>query len=389
MKRIALLTVLLLVVGLSLGFAQEFKPSIAWSTAGTASLTWGVNLDTMETGFQNAGSAAMTLTLVPAVDLVKGADAPVYGEIKLSSTALTILGIVPAGFATTVTAKIVAKPIEIGITTAPTLTIGKATVIEAAAAEVVDLETVLGGGPAGAGTWVSYVSPMITLTGKLVSIGDWTRVEDTEINYAGGLDGTLVFAPVTVGFGVYTSFITAATPVAYATVALAMAPVTVGVAVDLDLAATMAYDASATIGVTLMPATTLTAVVGYGDNFNGLDAKVVFASTDLVANLSETLTVYVLDIGAVAPMMMEYEVINALTYKVALSDATSVTPSLTVKYGWNYETDDTMLLVVAGVSAALIPNTTIALTYTSGDFIVVAPATALLGTVTCAVTVAY
>jgi len=393
MKRIALLTVLLLVVGLSLGFAQEFKPAITTAVAGSATLTWGINLDSMETGFTNAGSASFTMTLVPAVTLAKGADAPVYGWIQLTTTAITLTDAgALAGAATAVAAKIVAKPIEIGINAAPTLTTGKTTAIETADytdAVVNTGEAALSGGPAGAGTYISYVSTPITVTGKIVSIGDWTRAEDTVMNYAAGLDASLAFAPVSLGFGFYTSLVTGATGVAYVTAGLTAAPITLSVAADLDLADPMAFDASAAIGLTLEKIATVNVGVAYGDNFNGLDAKVVLGVT-AVPNLTETLTVYVLDIASpVVGQTMEYEVINALSYKVALSDATSITPSATVKYGWNFETDDTILTVVAAAAMALIPNTTITLTYTSGDFIVDAPAVASLGTVTCAVTVAY
>jgi len=388
MKRIALLTVLLLVVGLSLGFAQEFKPSIAWSTAGTATLTWGINLDTMETGFTNGGSAQFTLTLVPAVTLAKSAEAPVYGWIQLTTTALTITDTAAlASGATAVAAKIVATPLEIGVNTAPSIALGKVTPIENAADAVLEAsEAALATSITGAGTYVKYVSAPITFEVDLLSIGDWTRAKDTQINYAVGAQATLVFAPVTIGFGAGQSLITGSTPIAFATVALAMAPLTIGFQMDLNLAATMAYDAGFSVAMAIGDGSL--GVTGvYGNNFNGLDLKVAFASGTLVPNLTESLTVYVLDIGAVAPITMEYEVINTISYKVALSDTTYVTPTATVTYGLNYETNDTILKLTAGAGMGLFPNTTITVTYTSGDLI--APPAMLIGTLTFAFGIAY
>jgi hypothetical protein len=398
MKRIALLTVLLLVVGLSLGFAQEFKPSIAWSTAGTATLTWGVDLDTMETGFTNAGSAQFTITLVPAVTLVKGADADVYGSITLTTTALTLTDV--AGFAsgaTAVAAKIVAKPFEIGVNAGPTGALAKVGYVIEHADNSDDLFGIIDAADAAlanaqyntgvAGTYAKYVSDMITFQASIVSFGDWTRAEDTETNYAAGADATLVFKPITLGFGAWQGFVTGQTPIVYATVATdAIGPLTLGAQFDLDLGATTAYDLGAKVALALTAKTSLTAYVNYGDNFGGMDAKVVFTTTD-VANLTETLTAYVLDlVPPVAGTNMRLVVDNTLSYKVALSDTTSVTPSLQVQYGQDAAAD-AHLKVVGAVSMALIPNTTIALTYTSSDFLVTGDVSG--NTVTCAVTVAY
>jgi len=393
MKRIALLTVLLLVVGLSLGFAQEFKPSFAWSTAGTASVTWGINLDTMETGFQNAGSAQWTLTFVPGATLSKGADAPVYGKIDLTLTGETVTDTGTFTWtASSVAATIQAKPLEIGVYAAPSLTLGGSFTVIDSTANYTDIvgvlnhtETALATAVSGAGTYVKYASDMITVKASLVSIGDWTRAKDTEFNYAAGVDGTLAFAPVTLTFGAWDKFLTGSTPIAYVGVALAaVGPLTASAGVDLDLAATPAWDLYANVALALTAKTSLTVGAQYGDvaTFNGLDVRAVFATTE-VANLTETLTAYVLDITSLTGMRMSID--NTLSYAVKIADGQTLTPSLEVQFGQTAAAVN-ILKAVAAVSAAVIPNTTIALTYTSGDFLATTP---LLGTVTCAVTVAY
>jgi len=400
MKRIALLTVLLLVVGLSFGFAQEFKPAVNWTTAGTASLTWGVDLDTMETGFQNAGSAQFTVTLVPAVTLTKGADAPVYGSITLTTTALTITD-APAlgGGATAVAAKIVAKPFEIGVNAGPTGGLAKVAYVIEHSDNGADIFTthIVGTAAAAlsnaqyntgvAGTYAKYVSDMITFQASLVSFGDWTRATDTEINYAFGGDATLVFKPITLGFGAWEGLVTGNTPIVYVTLATdAIGPLTFGAQFDLDLGTTMAYDLGAKVALALTAKTALTTYVNFGDNFGGLDLKVVFATTE-VANLTETLTAWVLDlVPVVAGTNMRLVVDNTLSYKVALSDSTSITPSLQVEFGQD-AVPASHLKAVAGVSMALIPNTTIALSYKSADLLVTGDTND--NVVTCTVTVAY
>ena len=51
MKRLTLLTILLIVVGLASGFSLELKP--LFTLAANAKVTWGINLDAMTTGFLN------------------------------------------------------------------------------------------------------------------------------------------------------------------------------------------------------------------------------------------------------------------------------------------------------------------------------------------------
>lgn len=182
MKRIALLTVLLLVVGLSLGFAQEFKPSVAWSTAGSASLIWGYDLVNGNNGFDNTSAGEFTLTLVPAGAFTKNADAPVYGWITLTTTALQLLnGATPATVAngaTAPTAGIVAGPLAISVYGAPGFTYTYAGFVPllpaivsagyATTGAVTPLAGIVGG------TTVKYTMADVASLGlNIGSLGDW------------------------------------------------------------------------------------------------------------------------------------------------------------------------------------------------------------------------
>jgi hypothetical protein len=195
MKRIALLTVLLLVVGLSLGFAQEFKPSVAWSTAGSASLIWGYDLATGNNGFDNTSAGEFTLTLVPAGAFTKNADAPVYGWITLTTTALQLLnGATPATVAngaTAPTAGIVAGPVAISVYGAPGFTYTYAGFVPllpaivsagyATTGAVTPLAGIVGG------TTVKYTMADVASLGlNIGSLGDWgvTAAVDAASTYS-------------------------------------------------------------------------------------------------------------------------------------------------------------------------------------------------------------
>jgi hypothetical protein len=127
MKRIALLTVLLLAVGIAAGFAIDVKPTVTLS--GTATLTWGYDLVTGATGFKNAADGAFTLAFLAAdgTDTHAGTGAA-YGSITFANveaywtidSAPLTLTIGPAD--ADITAKIVVTPFEITVTTAPGFT---------------------------------------------------------------------------------------------------------------------------------------------------------------------------------------------------------------------------------------------------------------------------
>jgi hypothetical protein len=83
MKRLTLLTILLVVVGLTAG-ALELKP--AFTLSGSATLEWGIDLDNMTTGFLNSAAADLTVTLLAAdgTDTHAGKDGW-YGSITISN----------------------------------------------------------------------------------------------------------------------------------------------------------------------------------------------------------------------------------------------------------------------------------------------------------------
>ena len=84
MKRFTILAVLLLLVGVSTGFAIELKPSV--SLSGNETLTLGMDLNTGAIGFNNETDATLQVNLVSddSQDTHKGEGA-IYGSITISN----------------------------------------------------------------------------------------------------------------------------------------------------------------------------------------------------------------------------------------------------------------------------------------------------------------
>jgi hypothetical protein len=197
MKRIALLTVLLLVVGLA-AFAVDVKPTVA--ITGVASVTWGYNLDTGNTGFLNTADSSFRVSFLAedGTDTHLGTGA-MYGSITVSNVELFWNADSAAGAWTgglldaDLAAKIVITPFEIGVYAAPSLKQDFFGALEDA--DIPDLvvdktETTFGmvgsGFKTDYGTWVTATFGPAAVTLKVVSDGDW--------NKAGTVTGTDTYA---------------------------------------------------------------------------------------------------------------------------------------------------------------------------------------------------
>jgi len=203
MKRIALLTVLLLVVGLTAGFAVDVKPTVA--ITGTASLSWGYNLDTGDTGFLNAADSSFRVSFLAedGTDTHAGTGA-MYGSITISNVELFWNADSAAGAWTgglldaDIAAKIVITPFEIGVYAAPGMTQDFFGAFEDA--DVPDLvvdEDEVAFAMAGSafatnyGTWITGTFGPAAVTLKVVSDGDWAKAGTAAV--AAGADTYTLF----------------------------------------------------------------------------------------------------------------------------------------------------------------------------------------------------
>jgi hypothetical protein len=169
MKRIALLTVLLLAMGLTAGFAAEMV-SPTFTLTGDATLTLGYDIDLGTFGMLNETSAALKVVLVPKTTVTKGGEG-VYGEITITDFGLGVNADDFTAFDNNggdVSAKIVAGPVYIVVAGAPDLGFDYAANI----AGGVDVNLKKGWTSLG-GTAIGYTSTPFSAKGSVVSVGYW------------------------------------------------------------------------------------------------------------------------------------------------------------------------------------------------------------------------
>lgn len=411
MKRIALLTVLLLVVGLTATFAIDVKPTLALS--GTASLTWGFDLDNSATGFKNTADASFTLSLLAAdgTDTHAGTGAA-YGSITISNIEAYWTDVVAGGGFTAVgpadtdiSAKIVVTPFEIGVYAAPALGADLLGALEDGDVPDRVIEnsetafTMPGSGfGTNYGTYVQAVFGPATVKVEVVSNGDWTT--NTLNEYAYGADVTLVFKPLTIAAGAWlgstdTSFSVKAT--------LDNAPIVVWAGFEgaMPTGGTLAYGLGGGLTFTIVADTTLAASAWYGDQFHGLDMQVVFTEPGdkgLVPMLDTSVTFNLLDVGGT--LASEWEIVTATGYKVGLnSDASNYArPYVNFTYGNNANNGvvdivpvETVMYAEVGVQLQVIPLTLFTAKWVSGaaSGADLASATVALGSIQFVATVTY
>jgi len=199
MKRIALLTVLLLVVGLTAGFAAELKPTLTLS--GSATVTFGFDLDSSAVGFKNEADADMTLTFVAedSTDTHAGAEGvTAYGSITFNDVEIILGGDDKAAnpWAMSdwltdgdVEAKIVVGNLGFGVYGAPSLEFENLDKIENDDVDddVVDKDesdpTFGGAFGTNYGTWLSYAFAPVTVKVEVVSNGDWAGADAGDTTY--------------------------------------------------------------------------------------------------------------------------------------------------------------------------------------------------------------
>lgn len=404
MKRLTLLVVLLGVMGLAAGFALEVKP--AFALTGSATLTWGVDLNDFSTGFTNAGTADFTVTLVAlnSTDTHAGKGG-LYGSITISNlTLLWIDGALNTGDSVAgaseaaVSAKLVAGPIEVGINGAPGAASDQAAPVEAdddtddatAFDAIVDDETAdLAPAYAGNGTYVKYTADMFSVELDLKSAD--AHVANNANAYAFGavLSFTAVKDVLTLGAGAFYGVLYAANPFhAYVTASLTAAPITLGVQVDTQVTPSFAIEPAVNVKLAINKEATAYlqawAYVNYATALH-LDSKVTFMvpTATLMGPVNFDVTANILDIGAAA---IEYSVEANAGYKMPLSGDMYLKPTLNVKYGDASE-DVAYLGVTVGaeIGLAAAPAVTLTPSWASGNLL----QTAGLGAVTFALVVTY
>lgn len=393
MKRLAILSIVLLALA-TLAFAElKVEPTVALSASAT--LTWGVDLETFDTGFANSADADLTVTFIAADTAeTKAGEGAAYGSITISDIEMIVGGDVEnttwdfSGWVTgaDVSAKIVVAPIEIGVYSAPTMYTDCVAQVESDDYDdnIVDIEgaSYSAGGdaastqPFGADTWGTYVKATvgpIAATVKLVSDGYDEATGNTN-NYSAGAEGVLTAGPATISFGGYADWVAPTDYGFYAKADVTAGPVVAWAGFMGNIMGGFSWLAGAGATLTLANTDTASVLVNYGDAANGLDLRVNFtepAAKGLVDNLDFAVTFYLLDVGETSAAIdgMEYEAVVAGGYKIVMNDTQYIRPYADFTYGAGNDdlTFDPYMYADAGVQLQLIPLTLFTVAYASGD----------------------
>jgi hypothetical protein len=411
MKRIALLTVLLLVVGLTAGFAVDLKPTFALT--GSATLTWGINLDTMTTGFTNAQAPTVTITLMPATTLAETGKTPLYGSISISGVGLYWVDglayngnavVVPPAAVPTVAATLNFDPFVLGIYAAPGMGADTAvSILQAQDTGFANVNAIIGNlvaeasltpvQYASAGTYLTFKGTGFTVTADISSKGDQTA--NTTNAYAAGLESTVTFAPITFGAGAFQGMNWGANPTTGYVMARAdltgIGWARLGVDVSYDATNMFQWEVefSAQMNFNKDATAYLLANVFYTPDTNvintGMDSalSLMIPANTLIGPVNFDVTAYYIDLLLATQKL---GIVSHVGYTQKLEGDMSLAASM----GLGETTVGTVstLKVIPSVVLTLTgaPVTALTFTYTSGDFL----ATPMgYGTFTCALGITY
>jgi len=355
MKKLSILLIGLLLVT---GFAFADFGDV--DVSGSASVTWGVDLDTNATGFANVGTSSVTLTLIDEGDGVTTGDDGLYGEITLTDWSMDITDSTVSGTGGSVDAKIVVSPLEIIIYAAPGMSWGNADILEASDVDVAPALT--GANTIGGVTLVLPVDPA-EVDVYVVSDGDWTS--NAANDYAAGADLTVEVAPITVGVGgFYGWFNAAATYGATASLDVALDALEgVDAGVGFDFVDGGAWDVDFVATVNLTPANA-------DDDQSNVALAVYYSET---ADLDVTLGVTETTAGGFVDMLGASVAVELFDmFAIWNVDVTGEydTGDVMPYFGFGYGSDSVFDLNVGVVlysGLTGIDNTTITLDYVSTD----------------------
>jgi len=384
MKKLSILLIgLLLITGFAV--AQEFDGSV--EVAGTASVTFGVDLNTNYTGFMNAASSSVTITLVADTDVSATGDDDLYGEITIEGLEITAdgAGVHGGSNGTAITAKIVVSPAEIIIYAEPGMTWGNAASPDDG--DVVAPALVAASATGIQGITIKLPVDPATISVYFVSDGDWT--DNVNNDYAIGTDVEVVIDIITVDLGgFYGWFNASGTWGATAALAVALDDILNGVDVSVgaDIEDPSDYEVEFDTTVNLSEAnadddmTNVAVVVSYDFN-NNLDAELSVTEPTaggLADMIGATVVVGLFDLTS-----------GTIVYDIQVTGEYS-DGGLRPYFDFGYNSVTTIFDLGAGVELGAdftgIDNTTVTLEYRSTQL---SPAPADSGLITAEVAIDY
>lgn len=369
------------------GFADD---QVTWGVSGSSSVTFGIGLDSMDTGFDaNVAASDLTVTMVAEQDAEKGAEDAVYGYIFLDNLKWAVSSSAAITTAPAVTAKIMAAPLSITISSVPAIASADKVVIQDSNDTATTTAFTANGGVA-----IGFDSDIVDVTVEFASETDYSAATTAAADnaYAVEVGASVALDPLSLAasFAMGINH-TAGTDIGFAvkpSLSIPVAPLAIKpyVAFDGILGTAFSFEAGAgaEIDISEDGKTELLVDFSYAEAF-GADIKVTAtegADDDgLIPDLSASVAVGVLDLGKTgATMGWSLDVTGA--YQL-MED--KVKPSVAFGLG----SDEIVNLTVQLDLLKMIPNTDFTLKYTSATLAVPAGSTASLGTVTFKTTITY
>jgi hypothetical protein len=391
MKRLTLLLVLFLTLGLTATFALDVEPS--WS--GDATLTWGVDLDAKTTGFKNEATGSVTLTFLDGEGVEAAGDGTVFGKISLADATIgldsTSTDVTASG--PDVTAWVYIGPAWIQIYTAPDMAFDKAE--DAEGLDAVAGDDLDNSDYTGNGFTLGVTLGPADVEVYVVSDGDWAA--NVSNGYAAGLMTSIAAGPADIGvYGVY-GFNYGVSYIGFGlstdlTLELGAMGLVFGVGADFRADGGV-FDYEAAAGTTLELAynddgdavTTFGVDFSYSPDFSETDLAVAFSEA---SGFVDGLT---FDVGVVAAQLTsgnpELDVDVSGSY-----DINGIVPGFSVGYDMNVisvNTDDVLDANVNLVLGGLVPLTTFTLDWTAPQLLDTMATVQDIGEFTFATNVAY
>lgn len=353
MKKLFVLLLAFALAGAA--FAQAPAPTVS----GSATLSWGVDLDGKTSGFSNASASTIKFTILPKASAEKKGEG-VYGYILLKDYTLGVSNGAFAWTAPTITAKVVLNQFYFTVFGAPSLTIDKVASTHGVAGTLAGYT---------AGTTVGYDGD-VDFAVKVLSKGDWTA--NTGNDYALGADfsgslNDMIAYKASVATDLSTVYAGVSLPITLAV----MKGLTVTPAADLAIMPTFDYEAGVDAELQLSDAnaddvyTALTGSVYFCTN-KDLEVAVAFdepLSGGIVENAEFGASFSALDV-LTAGFGWDFATYAGYSYDL---DKTNTL------YGRaDFATDETKandLSMSASLTNTAIANTTLSVTYTSGNFL--------------------
>lgn len=381
MKKLLVALLALALVGAA--SAADLKASAtAPSIDLEATLSWGIDIDTMATGFKNEASLGLTFPLIDEVDVAGGGEG-VYGEISIDDVSLEIAdGVVgQAGAAGDISATLHLNALSFTVTSAPSLDVDMIAPTHDAGAIDFSAYTF--------GTTIGYDMAPATIGLSVLSMGDWTANAGNDYVAGVTLDldlGDMLSVSVAGAYDVANADFQGGVslPVSLAV----MKGLTVTAGADFSsVGGTLTYAAGLENELQLTDANdddeyTYFALNAYFCANNDVEAGIDFTEPTAggyVDNLGFGVQFNV----AEALAALAWDAAANVDYVLPIDDTSDV--EATAEFTLDSAQAKTLMATVTYTNT-VVTNTTLSLTYTSGDFLAATP---VLGTVVAACTIAY